>query len=165
MKTINQLREQIAGLKAERLAILRQGRSRDEVRSCIDAWLSAAEQQGHDALQIACDRALAGQAFNPCHIHGNAAVFEAPGAAPVSLDMGPLLLAFLGKSALKKALSGIVDVLPEGLSPQEKAKRLKTIEAELYSLEVAEEAAIVDAESAGESILRRPDARPEIILA
>ncbi len=165
MEKINQLRVQIAGLKAERLTILRQGRNREEVRGCIDAWLSAAEQQGRDALQIACERALAGQAFTPCHVHGNAAVFEAPGAAPLSLDMGPLLLAILGKSAVKKALSGMVDALPEGLSPQDKVKRLKTIEDELYSLEVAEEAAIVDAELAGESVLRRPDARPEIILA
>ena len=83
----------------------------------------------------------------------------------MSLDLGPLLLALLGKAVAKKALSAYVDELPEGLAPKARASRLAAIESELHLLETSEEAAIVDAEQHGEVILRRADARPEIILA
>jgi hypothetical protein len=106
-----------------------------------------------------------GQAFAPLYVHGNAAVFQSPGAAPFSLDMGPLLISVLGKAAIKKTLSALVDELPDGLEPVAKAKRLAAIEAELLRLETEEEEIIVELEQAGETILRRADARPEIILA
>lgn len=55
--------------------------------------------------------------------------------------------------------------LPDGLEPGAKTKRLAAIEAELLRLETEEEEIIVELEQAGETILRRADARPEIILA
>ncbi len=79
--------------------------------------------------------------------------------------MGPLLISVLGKAAIKKTLSALVDELPDGLEPVAKAKRLAAIEAELLRLEIEEEEFIVELEQAGETILRRADARPEIILA
>ena len=76
-----------------------------------------------------------------------------------------LLISVLGKAAIKKTLSALVDELPDGLEPVAKAKRLAAIEAELLRLEIEEEEFIVELEQAGETILRRADARPEIILA
>ena len=131
----------------------------------LDSWLANAEEQGRAALQLAVDRAMDGQAFAPLYAQGNAAVFQSPGAAPFSLDMGPLLISVLGKAAIKKTLSALVAELPDGLEPVAKAKRLAAIEAELLRLETEEEEIIVELEQAGETILRRADARPEIILA
>jgi hypothetical protein len=143
----------------------RQRCSREQVRAILDSWLANAEEQGRAALQLAVDRAMDGQAFAPLYAQGNAAVFQSPGAAPFSLDMGPLLISVLGKAAIKKTLSALVDELPDGLEPVAKAKRLAAIEAELLRLEIEEEEFIVELEQAGETILRRADARPEIILA
>lgn len=165
MEPIIKFREQIAALQVERAAIQHQTRSRAEVKATLDAWLSAAEQKGHEGLRLACEQAAAGMAFTPCHVHGNAAVFASPGAAPVSLDLAPLLLALMGKTAVSNALAVYVDHLPEGLAPKARSSRLAAIERELQKLEVAEEAAIVEAEQQGKIIMRRVDARPEIILA
>lgn len=165
MEELNQLRTRIATLQAERDAINGLRRSREQVNGALDAWLSTAEVQGKAALQLAVDRAQAGQSFAPCHVQGNAAVFELPGAAPFSLDLGPLLIALMGKAVIQKRLAILIDALPDGMAPQEKAKRLAEIERELDEIEADEEALIVEIEQAGESVLRRADARPEIILA
>ena len=165
MQKLNELRRQISDRQAERLAIQRQRCSREQVKAILDSWLANAEEQGRAALQLAVDRAMDGQAFAPLYAQGNAAVFQSPGAAPFSLDMGPLLISVLGKAAIKKTLSALVDELPDGLEPVAKAKRLAAIEAELLRLEIEEEEFIVELEQAGETILRRADARPEIILA
>lgn len=165
MEKIIELRQRIAELQAERAAIHRQRRSRDEVKSAVDAWLSSAEQQGRESLHLALERAMVGQSFTPCHVHGNAAVFDSHCAAPLSLDLGPLLVMILGKAAVKKSVSLFIDGLPEGLDPATRARRLAEIERDLYQLETEEEGRVVELENAGEPILRRPDARPEIILA
>lgn len=165
MEKLIQLRQRIAALQAERTEIDRQKRSREEVKSAMDTWLSSAEQQGREALHLALERVVVGQAFTPCHVHGTAAVFDSHCAAPLSLDLGPLLVMILGKAGVKKSLCVYLDGLPEGLDPESKASRLAEIEGELYQLETEEEARIVELEDAGEYFLRRPDARPEIILA
>ena len=102
MQKLNELRRQISDRQAERLAIQRQRCSREQVRAILDSWLANAEEQGRAALQLAVDRAMDGQAFAPLYAQGNAAVFQSPGAAPFSLDMGPLLISVLGKAAIKK---------------------------------------------------------------
>lgn len=165
MQELNELRDQIHDLKAERLAILHRQCSREQVKAMLDSWLATSEERGRMALQLAVDRAMAGQAFAPFYAHGNAAVIHSPGAASFSLDLGPLLISVLGKATVKKSLLALVEQLPDGLEPAAKAKRLEAIDAELLRLETEEEALIVQLEQAGESILRRPDARPEIILA
>jgi hypothetical protein len=165
MQELNELRDQIHGLKTERLAILRQQCSREQVKAMLDSWLARSEEQGRMALQLAVDRAMAGQAFAPFYAHGNAAVIQSPGAAAFSLDLGPLFISVMGKAAVKKNLLVLVEQLPDGLELAAKAKRLEAIDADLLRLETEEEARIVEFELAGESILRRPDARPEVILA
>jgi Flp pilus assembly protein TadB len=165
MDTLNQLRERISELQSERASINALRRSREQVQATVDRWLSTAEAQGKAALQLAVDRAQAGQALAPCQVHGNAAVYQSPGAAPFSIDLGPLLVALVGKAAIHKRLSTLVDDLPDGLAPTAREQRLTAIDAELLRLETEEEARIVEMEQAGEPVLRRPDARPEIVLA
>jgi Flp pilus assembly protein TadB len=165
MDTLNQLRERIAALQTERASINALRRSREQVQATVDRWLSIAEAQGKAALQLAVDRAQAGQALAPCQVQGNAAVYQSPGAAPFSIDLGPLLVALVGKTAIQKRLAALVDDLPDGLAPTAKAQHLEAIADELLRLETEEEARIVEMEQAGETVLRRPDARPEIVLA
>jgi len=165
MEQLNELRQQIHELQSERLTIIRQRCSREQVKAMLDSWLATAEKQGHAAPQLAVDRAMAGQAFAPLYAHGNAAVIQSPGAAAFSLELGPLLISILGKAAIKKSLLPLVEQLPDGLAPEAKAQRQAAIDAELLRLETEEEARIVELEQAGDHILRRPDARPEIILA
>lgn len=165
MNSLNAHRHKIAALQAERSELLGLCRNRAMVMAAVDAWLAAAEAQGQAALELAVNRAQAGQAFAPCHIAGNAAVIEAPGAAPFSVDLGPLLVALIGAKPLRKHLAALVNELPEGLGPDAKAQRLHEIGAILDELEAAEEALIVELELAGEDVLRRADARPEIVLA
>lgn len=165
MDTLKQLRERIAALQTERASINALRRSREQVQATVDRWLSTAEAQGKAALQLAVDRVQAGQALAPCQVHGNAAVYQSPGAAPFSIDLGPLLVALVGKAAIQKRLATLVDDLPDGLAPTAREQRLTAIDAELLRLETEEEARIVEMEQAGEPVLRRPDARPEIVLA
>ena len=163
--TIVLIRQKIAELKQERIDVEAIKLSRHEVKALIDTWLADTEAAGTQALLVACQQAQAGRPLTPATVQGNAAVYQSPGAAPFSIDLGPLLLSVLGKGTIKKAIQPLLDYLPEGLDAPARAQRLAEIDAELLKLEIEEEAAIVGAEEAGETILRRPDARPDIVLA
>lgn len=161
---IEALRARIAALQAERQTIVLQARTRAEVRAEIERTVTHWQERGAAALARELQRAALGAAPDLLTAHGTGSA--AGGVAHVRLDMGPLLTAVLGPAAVRKALVGALDAVPEGMPAEARATRLAEIDAEIDDLEKREEALICDAETLeGVEILRRPDARPEIILA
>lgn len=111
MQKLNELRRQISDRQAERLAIQRKRCSREQVKAILDSWLSPMPRSKAGQRFIAVNRAMDGQSLctalrsRQCHW----AVFQSPGAAPFSLDMGPLLISVLGKAAIEETLSALVN--------------------------------------------------------
>jgi len=81
-------------------------------------------------------------------------------------DLGPLLCALFGDE-LKQRLASVIEAsgVKTGLPLAERPAMLAKVASELDQLELEEERLIVEAETAGMFILRRDDARPEIILS
>ena len=77
-------------------------------------------------------------------------------------DYGPLALTLLGADALRASLLRTVDAAPEGA---DREARLKQLAAELDKVEREEERVVCQLEQLGQPVLRRRDARPEIVLA
>lgn len=78
------------------------------------------------------------------------------------------IAATTAREQTKAALMAKARDLPAGvkrLSDAERAKEFERLEKERWSLEVEEEATIRALEATGQQALRRPDARPEIVLA
>ncbi len=93
---------------------------------------------------------------------------EGEGFGPRTLrgQLAPLLCCLFG-DAVKDKLLPLVRVHAEeagGISTEDKAKQLKSLNAKLVKLEVKEEKLITEAEQAGIWIDRRSDCRPEIVL-
>ena len=152
---INTLRKRIAQLQAERRDIQALGRSRAEIRASIEAYARGAAAAGRyrlDQAVVEDDIASLFTLRDP-----------APGVAP---NVAHLFAALLGPDALAAALSaGVDDVADDTMLPDARRARLAEIAAELDALEADEERLIEAAEARGEPIARRPDCRPEIVLA
>jgi hypothetical protein len=81
------------------------------------------------------------------------------------VDLLPAMIAVLGIDTVRKGLSRFIARAEDGPSPAERAERLAAIDAEILSLEQAEERAIRSFEAAGIDIVRRGDASPAIVLS
>lgn len=79
--------------------------------------------------------------------------------------LGPLLVLLCGKDRVSEVLTLAAEVVPEGPSLAERKQKLATLRDELDQLEREEERLIVEAEREGVRLMRRADARPEIVLA
>ncbi|MDP9919817.1 hypothetical protein J2W24_005497 [Variovorax boronicumulans] len=77
-------------------------------------------------------------------------------------DYGPLALTLLGADTLRASLLRTVDAAPEGANRE---ARLKQLGVELDKVEREEERLICQLEQLGQPVLRRRDARPEIVLS
>ncbi|WHZ11755.1 MAG: hypothetical protein OJF60_002194 [Burkholderiaceae bacterium] len=138
------LRQQIAGLQTARRAVLDQKRSREQVTALFDQLIDARHAEAIAAATRELLKAAAGQ--------------------PVVLD--PILAIAQGSDAAKAAMRAHLDaVVPEGMTPAARAARIVEIDAALNDLETKEEALICESELTASPIMRRSDARPEIILA
>jgi outer membrane murein-binding lipoprotein Lpp len=160
-KKIQALRGQIKTLQFERTALENQRLSRsevgDKVRGTVQRWeTEAAEQNRLHLLWLA-------------HDHGGVNLLTAPttdtGAAGVYAKLGPAAVLLLGAEVVAERLLAGIDEVPEGVDTDERLTRIAEIGAELDRLEAEEEALICAAEAEGIEVLRRPDARPEIVLA
>jgi hypothetical protein len=88
------------------------------------------------------------------------------GESIASADAGPLVCWLMGDAIKAKLAETIANAdLPEGPPSAERPALRRKLEAELRELELREEALIVDAEAAGFSIPRRPDADAAVILS
>lgn len=99
---------------------------------------------------------------------------HAVGAGPVhrafrlgdSLDsVLPILVQVLGAQAVRDALAPRVASLPTLQAAQTHATAKAALEAQLLALEIDEELEIRRREALGETVIRRPEARPEIVSA
>ena len=160
---IEALRARIAALQAERRTIALQARARAEVRAEIERTVAHWSLLGAATLTREVQRAALGAAPELLTAHG--AGPAAGGVANMRLDLGPLLVSVLGAAAVRKALLATLDAVPEGLDAEARAARLAEIDADLDRLEAEEEKLVEMSELDGDPIARRPDARPEIILA
>jgi len=135
----------IAIVQAERGALLRQKRSRAQVIQSIDELVVHWAAEGADLVARELLRAAEGGPPDPLRIR---------------TELGPLFAALLGADVVRAALLAGIEAIPVGLDAQDRADKLVTLGVELDRLERDEEALC---ESGG--IDRRPDARPEIVLA
>lgn len=88
------------------------------------------------------------------------------GENAVQVDLAPVLCGLFGPE-IKRRLASVIEneAGTPGPSLAERPEILDRWNAELERLEREEEAIIRAAETAGERLARRPDARPEIVLA
>jgi hypothetical protein len=70
----------------------------------------------------------------------------------------------LGEEVVVNAMLSQLQAVPESLGGAERIARLDAIATELDTLEREEEALIEAAENEGHEVMRRPDARPEIVI-
>ncbi len=160
MDRFNELREQIADLQREQRDLSSVRRSRAEVaahvKKTVERWgAEAAKTNRLDLGELAHGHALLG------HVEVTLGVGNSPSFA----DVGPLLVLLLGAQKVSTALLAGIDSVPEGLPTEQRERRLAEISAELDRLEAGEERLILASEAAGAPVLRRADARPEIVLA
>lgn len=132
--------------------------SRSEAEAVIDRHVDSLAAQGTARVGHAVALLLGGHGLS------NALAVRSVGA-PALLDLGAVLAAVLGADPLKAALRSHLADVPEGLPRAARIARRAEIDAELWTIEAREEALIVAAEASGQSVQRRADARPEIVLA
>ncbi len=156
------LRKKITALQLEREALNSQKRSREEVVAQLDVQLAAWKAAGIGSFTRELLKSASGQPTNFLAVRGTANVQPAPGTAPFNLNLGPLLVALIGEKVVRTAILSDLECLPEGLSEGASKTRIRAISSELDQLEAQEEA-LIDASNG--ALERRPDARPEIILA
>lgn len=162
---IGALRKRIAALQAERREILAQKRTRAEVVEIVDHLILRWSKHGAAEITRELQRLAAGGPPEFLRLKGSAVVAAAPGSAPFSLDLAPLLISIVGPEAARAALLANIDLIPEGMGAAERRTRLDEIDVELLAAETDEESLIVDSESTETPTTRRADARPEIVLA
>ena len=151
--TIETVRADIAALQAERDALETAPLSHDAVRA---AMLSAFDRAGSE-YAAGIPRMLA----YPDRAGGiklHAPLRQSPASAA---ELTGLLAVVLGSDALAAALDRFVLALPDGPAAAERSARLAAIAEELDGLEHVEEDLI---EASGETIARRGDADPRIVL-
>ena len=143
------LRSKIVTLQAERLAIESQPRSRSEVVAFAKNYVADLVEKARREAHLFLVRVAAGGGV---HTYGT--------------DLPAVLAPAANADAMLAFLLADIGLVAVGLEPAQKAKRLAEIEQILYALEVQEEFEIDAIElETGDYVLRRPDARPEIVLA
>jgi outer membrane murein-binding lipoprotein Lpp len=157
-KKIEALRGQISTLQAERDALQNQTWSRSEVaykvRRMVDEWQDkSAEQNRLYLLWMAHGD------------HGHKLLTADTVGTEHAAMLGPAMVTMLGAEQVAARLLAGIDSVLEGLDTAERLSRIAAIAADLDRLETEEEALVCAAETQGAEVLRRPDARPEIVLA
>jgi hypothetical protein len=153
---IEELRARLRALQAERTVLAAQSRDRSQVvatvRQAVEHAHAAFVAQTRVALQVVA----AGRSF------------ESPFKGEV-LTVGRVqvlegIVGALGVEAVMDMLLRQIDCVPEGLTHDVRAARLAEIDRDIERIENAEEDLIEASEAAGTPIVRRADARPEIVL-
>ena len=158
---IDALRGQIKTLQRERTALQDQRYSRAEVaakvRQMVLQWESEAAHHNAQRLQWMAHGDHGAELLAADCVHGLSTGNHAA--------LGPAFVAMLGAEVVSARLLAGIDQVPEGLDKAERLARIAAIGDELDRLEAEEERLISAAEAQGVEVLRRGDARPEIVLA
>lgn len=159
-KAAADVRGAVEGIRSDRLRLLDQrdeienrATPRDEAIAAVDAEPDRLADAAVESMSI---RSLMRPATSPR--------FD-PNVLPA--DLFGLLIA-TSRDAVRDLIVGKIDDFVAAyptMPATEKAAAIAAIDAELFELELAEEAAIRAAESAGLAIERREDADPQAVLA
>jgi hypothetical protein len=160
-KSIESARLKITALQRERMALEQQKASRAEVRAkvaaLVNGWEEAAvKRSGLQLLWMARDGHDSGLARADIGDAGYDGLYAV---------LGPLLVSMLGAEHVTNCLLAGIESVPESLDKPARLARIAAINLELDRLEAEEEGLICAAEAQGLQVLRRPNARPEVILA
>lgn len=163
---IEQLRQRIAALTAERSALTSAPRSHAETRADVERWCAAQAtigdgRIGHHVKGVAHSGDL-NDVFKVSAITG--APRGHAGAMPAPIDLAPMLASVLGPVALAEILGRHLPADDNGVTAADRRARIVEIEAELFEAECAEERLIEASEAAGAPIARRADMDPRAVL-
>jgi hypothetical protein len=152
MNTRTQLHESIARLKAELAALRDAPQSHAESRAILAGWCAEQYAKGERGTQypvagIACGGDLDGLLR-----------LKQP------FDMAPMFARLLGPRALADALWCDLADTPDGPTAAERAKGIAALEAEIFALELEDEALVLASEAAGAPMARRGDADPRAVI-
>jgi hypothetical protein len=154
---IESIREQIKSLQDERDILESQPVNADGAAAIIDASFGPLRAEFARDCAMIQRVALAGDATHARNLMREQ--FQ-------GLRLAALLLEVLGTEAFAGAFKvGLASVATTVLTPEQVQARLTEIGSDLDRLEAEEEALIDASELEGQPIARRPNARPEIILA
>lgn len=127
-KKLQGIRDRIAALQNERLALQSQPKSAAEVAQEVTARVEAAHAAGTEALANELQFVAAGSGGDPFKLH----------AMHGQVDVAPLLVAMLGKDAVLAAMLATLDRIPTGIPTEERNARVAAIDAELETLQFEE---------------------------
>ncbi|WP_088285943.1 hypothetical protein [Ideonella sp. A 288] len=152
--TLETLRAKIMETQARRATLTGAPPAHSEIRAALLAHLSESADRTSRA-------AGARVASHPAH------ALRVPVGPDGSVDLAPLLSLLFGPDRLAKPLLSAMEGLnlPDGMPAAERAATVAALDAELDDLERREEREVCRMEAAGRRVLRRPNARPDIVLA
>ncbi len=151
--TLEALRSEISALQSERDEHLGAGPCRSEVKASLHGFaeMVASIARHRLANHVAAD-----------DVRGAFLLRPGPDG---SVDIAPLLAALLGPDVFVARLSEFLHLVPVGIDAAEKRRRITEIDADLDRVETLEEREVMRLEADGQPVIRRSDARPEIVLA
>lgn len=159
------LRDRINKLKGEIAALQSTPISRDEAAERLTAWVESTAAE-FDADRLIESAAVTGGDVNEAPFGVEARPL--PDGIGFAGTVAPALCWLSGdtvKERLLRRLDEVAGTVCSDKSDDQRRKALDKAHKQLWRLEVDEEAEIVRLESAGVSIVRRRDCRPEIVLA
>jgi hypothetical protein len=159
-------REQIEGLHAEKERILSGMIPKDDAIARALTWLDAQAERFEGKHHIFGVFGYPDAHDHECGLMRVLANIGVPDEGGPHADVGPLL-AWLFKDLIAQRLREAIASANYTPGPPmaERAPLLKALDRKLWDVELEEEHLIEQAEGQGIEIARRPDARPEVILA
>jgi hypothetical protein len=166
LEAIDDHREVIASLRAEREKVSRAPRPAAEILDALDAHLDKLATDAVDGLNLnsMTNRANPLALRLPFRTDRERATIDSSAACSVLLG----LIIATSRPAIRSIIQGQLQDLTrgkEGMSDEALTARLAEIDREILSAELAEESAIRSLEVAGVTVLRRPDLDPRAALA
>lgn len=152
LTALERIRHEIAGVASERLNVEQAGLPLSELKKRTKEWVKERGAHGRPTITANHDK------FE--------VIFLDPAAYSTHPDI-PSILAWFDPQGMEVRLNQLIDGMPTpklALTPAEKAERLRELKLSVLSLERQEEAIIVSAEEAGQTIPRRINASPAAIL-
>ena len=156
IERVTEIHAELADVRAERDTLASVRCNCEEGRAVVAAWVEGMAAEGAAALRRDLE-AVAGTGAFP---GGSLKVRPDYGK-----DLAPLLVALIGPKAITRALSEHLDALPDVPPAAERAALIAELDARADALEREEERLICESEDTPTPIMRRPDCRPEIVLA
>lgn len=154
-QTLEQWRQRIEALNAERAALRTAPRARVESEADLLARCKDWEARGAAGIGYGVSVLAFGHKVDD--------LFRVR-VENGMVDMGPVLAHLFGAEGLAAILSPSLDRRGDGPTAAERATQIAEIERQLLAAEIEEERSVMAAEDAGVSVTRRADADPRAVL-